>query len=132
MTPSDRLQERALDPVLAALLEPLGVERLVLAAVERHVARRKDGAALTAQVTKTRDASRGRLAVRVLNHRESVAAGDDETRVQLARGVPVHILYWTVIPDDTTGVRFVDDLYDRDQNLIAALGLAPPPLESRD
>jgi murein L,D-transpeptidase YcbB/YkuD len=63
---------------------------------------------------------------------QAVAAGDAETRVQLARGVPVHILYWTVIPDDTTGVRFVDDLYDRDQNLIAALGLAPPPLESRD
>jgi murein L,D-transpeptidase YcbB/YkuD len=60
---------------------------------------------------------------------QTVTAGDTETRASLARSIPVHILYWTAVPDETTGIRFVDDLYDRDQNLIAALALAPPPLE---
>ncbi|BDW99702.1 L,D-transpeptidase family protein [Maricaulis maris] len=58
-----------------------------------------------------------------------VAATDNETRVQLARSVPVHILYFTAVPDETTGVRFVDDIYERDGNLIAAMEMAPPPLE---
>ncbi len=51
----------------------------------------------------------------------SVAAGNTETRVTLKTAIPVHILYWTVVSDDTTTVRFVDDIYQRDQALIAAL-----------
>lgn len=50
-----------------------------------------------------------------------VTAGNSETRVSLAHAIPVHILYWTVVSDDDSGVRFVDDIYQRDQRLIAAL-----------
>lgn len=60
----------------------------------------------------------------------AVTAGGQETRVSLARPIPVHILYWTTVPDAQTGVRFVDDLYDRDTALLAALDATPPPLES--
>lgn len=58
----------------------------------------------------------------------ATTASDQETRVSLARPIPVHILYWTAVPDPATGVRFVDDLYDRDPALLAALDNAPPPL----
>lgn len=58
----------------------------------------------------------------------ATTASDQETRVSLARPIPVHILYWTVVPDPETGVRFVDDLYGRDPALLAALDDAPPPL----
>lgn len=60
----------------------------------------------------------------------ALAAGSTETPVTLARAVPVHILYWTAVMDDATGVRFVDDLYNRDGRLLAALSEAPPPLET--
>lgn len=60
-----------------------------------------------------------------------MTAGDTETRVSLARPVPVHILYWTAVPDEATGVRFVNDVYERDPAVLAALDAPPPPLESR-
>lgn len=50
-----------------------------------------------------------------------VAATDTETLVTLNRPIPVHILYWTVVPDGSGRVRFVDDIYGRDGKLIAAL-----------
>ncbi|MHA6288428.1 L,D-transpeptidase family protein [Maricaulis sp. CAU 1757] len=56
----------------------------------------------------------------------AVAEGSTETRVTLAQTIPVHILYWTVVPDELSGVRFVDDLYSRDGALIAALEASPP------
>jgi murein L,D-transpeptidase YcbB/YkuD len=59
----------------------------------------------------------------------TIAAGDEETRIPLARSIPVHILYWTAVLDSQTGVRFVNDVYDRDTGLIAALDSPPPPLE---
>ncbi len=62
----------------------------------------------------------------------TVAAGDAETRVSLARSIPVHILYWTAVMDAETGIRFVDDLYERDAPLIAALNLDPPDMQSLD
>lgn len=62
----------------------------------------------------------------------ATTAGETETRVSLARSVPVHILYWTAVMDDETGIRFVDDLYERDAPLIAALNLDPPNLQSLD
>ncbi|MEX2642695.1 MAG: L,D-transpeptidase family protein [Acetobacterales bacterium] len=52
---------------------------------------------------------------------EAVAAGNEETRVSLARPVQVHLLYWTVVPEDETGVRFLADIYERDGRLIEAL-----------
>ncbi|WP_417495307.1 L,D-transpeptidase family protein [Maricaulis sp.] len=60
---------------------------------------------------------------------QSIAAGNDETRISLTRAIPVHILYWTAVLDSDTGVRFVNDVYDRDAVLIAALDSPPPPLE---
>jgi len=60
---------------------------------------------------------------------QAIAAGNDETRISLARAIPVHILYWTAVLDSDTGVRFVNDVYDRDAVLIAALDSPPPPLE---
>ncbi|MGB6231317.1 MAG: L,D-transpeptidase family protein [Litorimonas sp.] len=43
-----------------------------------------------------------------------------ETRVDLAQKVPVHILYMTAV-SDAAGVRFVDDIYDRDAAVLAGL-----------
>jgi murein L,D-transpeptidase YcbB/YkuD len=50
-----------------------------------------------------------------------ITEGNTETRVILAHSIPVHILYWTVVPDEQTTVRFLDDVYERDQKLISAL-----------
>ncbi len=60
---------------------------------------------------------------------QAIAAGNDETRIALSRAIPVHILYWTAVLDSDTGVRFVNDVYDRDTVLIAALDSPPPALE---
>ncbi len=60
---------------------------------------------------------------------QTIAAGNEETRIPLTRAIPVHILYWTAVLDWETGVRFVNDVYDRDTVLIAALDSPPPPLE---
>ncbi len=51
----------------------------------------------------------------------ALAAGDEETLVRLKHSIPVHILYWTVVSDGADTVRFIDDIYDRDARLIAAL-----------
>jgi len=50
-----------------------------------------------------------------------LAATDIETHVNLDQPMPVHILYWTVVPDGAGKVRFIDDIYGRDGKLIAAL-----------
>lgn len=50
-----------------------------------------------------------------------ITEGNTETRVTLAHPIPVHILYWTVASDEKTTVRFLDDVYERDQKLILAL-----------
>lgn len=60
----------------------------------------------------------------------SVTAGNTETRISLSRHIPVHILYSTVIPDDVSGVRFLNDIYGRDQAVLNALS-GPPAMESR-
>jgi L,D-transpeptidase YcbB len=61
----------------------------------------------------------------------SVAAGNTETRVSLARHIPVHILYSTVVPDEVSGVRFLNDIYGRDSAVMDAMAAPPPALESR-
>lgn len=43
-----------------------------------------------------------------------------ETRVDLATKVPVHVLYMTAV-SDAAGVRFVDDIYDRDAAVLSGL-----------
>jgi murein L,D-transpeptidase YcbB/YkuD len=50
-----------------------------------------------------------------------IAAGNTETRLALAQAIPVYVLYWTVVPDPSTGIRFVAELYQRDDELISAL-----------
>ena len=50
------------------------------------------------------------------------AIGQGETRfLPLSRKVPVYVLYWTAVPGPEGGVRFVRDLYGRDQRMIAAM-----------
>jgi len=58
-----------------------------------------------------------------------IAAGNTETRLSLAQPIPVYVLYWTVVHDPATGIRFVADLYQRDDELISALEATPPPVE---
>ena len=43
-----------------------------------------------------------------------------ETRVNLTSKVPVHVLYLTAV-SDAAGVRFVDDVYDRDAAVLSGL-----------
>ncbi len=51
---------------------------------------------------------------------DSALAGKRETRADLAESVPVHILYMTAV-SDAAGVRYVDDIYDRDAAVLAGL-----------
>lgn len=55
----------------------------------------------------------------------ATTAGEEQT-VVLAEPVAVHLLYLTAVSDGNGGVRFIDDLYQRDPTLIAALDRAPP------
>lgn len=54
---------------------------------------------------------------------EALATGA-ERRINLASSVPVHILYMTAV-SDAAGVRFVDDIYDRDAKVLAGLNRKP-------
>lgn len=58
--------------------------------------------------------------------RDAVASGL-ETRVDLARPIPVHFLYMTAVADGTGGARLVADIYNQDDALIAAMR-APRPI----
>lgn len=49
-----------------------------------------------------------------------------ETRVDLGTKVPVHILYFTAVAEPDGAVRLINDIYDRDARLVAALASAPP------
>ena len=72
-------------------------------------------------LSETREWALGRL--------QEVVATGSETRVQLSSSIPIHIFYWTAVPDEISGIRFVPDLYERDGGLITALEAAPTPLE---
>mgnify|MGYP003648898023 FL=1 len=50
---------------------------------------------------------------------ERVAAGSTPTVVWLDERIPVHINYWTVIGDANGEIRYLNDLYRRDNALIA-------------
>jgi len=60
----------------------------------------------------TPDWNRARIDATLLTNRE--------TRVNLVSKVPVHVLYMTAV-NDAAGVRFVDDIYDRDAAVLAGL-----------
>lgn len=57
--------------------------------------------------------------------REAFDSGDTR-RIRLRHEVPVHILYFTAVSDEMGRVRFIHDVYDRDERLIAALDDPPP------
>lgn len=54
-----------------------------------------------------------------------VTSGNRETRVTLATPIAVHILYMTAVAGDGGGVRFLDDIYDRDGRLLQRLAEKP-------
>jgi murein L,D-transpeptidase YcbB/YkuD len=58
-----------------------------------------------------------------------VLEGGLETPVPLAERLPVHVLYFTIEAAPGGGLRFLDDLYERDGGVLAALDEGPPPLE---
>ncbi len=49
-----------------------------------------------------------------------------ETRAVLSRTIPVHILYSTIMSDGFGGVRYLDDIYERDDVVLRALRHRPP------
>ena len=67
---------------------------------------------------------------------DAVAAGSSPRVVWLDERIPVHIAYWTVVGDDDGEVRYLNDLYRRDNGLIDAYlaaydsrsGLGPSPV----
>lgn len=51
-----------------------------------------------------------------------VAGSGRETVVNMKDRIPVHLLYWTVVVNDETGdVRFIEDIYERDARVWAAI-----------
>jgi murein L,D-transpeptidase YcbB/YkuD len=56
---------------------------------------------------------------------ETTVAGNQETRVNLRARVPVHVLYFTAINEERAGIRFLDDIYQRDDAILAGLRLPP-------
>lgn len=59
---------------------------------------------------------------------DAAVASGKETRATLSARVPVHILYFTVISDGAGGVRYLDDIYQRDARVLN--GLAEMPIVS--
>ena len=55
---------------------------------------------------------------------KAVASGK-ETRANLSASVPVHILYFTAVNDGAGGVRYLDDIYQRDQAVLDGLNRLP-------
>ncbi len=57
---------------------------------------------------------------------DSLLASGKETTINLKQRISVHLLYWTVVKDDEGGgIRFIDDVYDRDERVLAALNIPP-------
>jgi len=48
-----------------------------------------------------------------------------ETRATLKQSIPVHILYFTIENEGDYGVRYLDDIYDRDAKVLAGLKAKP-------
>ncbi len=55
----------------------------------------------------------------------TVVATGEETRVSLTKPVPVHILYFTAVNEGEYGVRYLDDIYDRDGKVLSGLNSKP-------
>lgn len=63
---------------------------------------------------------------------EEVTAGSRATRVNIDDPVEVHILYYTAAPGEYGRVRYLDDIYGRDRQVLRAFedGLALSPAET--
>lgn len=57
---------------------------------------------------------------------DAVVASGQETRVDLAEPLPVHLLYLTAVGDEAGGLRLIDDLYGRDGRVLDALNRRAP------
>jgi murein L,D-transpeptidase YcbB/YkuD len=69
-----------------------------------------------------------------LDEIEAVTAGNSPTVIWLDERLPVHIAYWTVVANQRGEVRYLNDLYGRDNRLITAYAAAwasmePPEIE---
>jgi murein L,D-transpeptidase YcbB/YkuD len=49
----------------------------------------------------------------------------DTVKVDLLDHVPVHVTYFTVVPDGHGGLRFLDDIYDHDRRIADAFAGVP-------
>jgi len=58
-------------------------------------------------------------------HIDNAVASGKETRATLAAKIPVHVLYSTAVSDGLGGVRYLDDIYDRDRPVLKGLDLRP-------
>lgn len=61
---------------------------------------------------------------------DKALATGNETRVTLTKSIPVHILYFTVVNEDGYGVRYLDDIYDRDAKVLTQLNSKPKSLKA--
>ena len=53
---------------------------------------------------------------------DAVIEQGKETTVSLHNKIPVHLLYWTAVVDNSEqGLRFIEDIYERDGRVLAAL-----------
>ncbi len=55
---------------------------------------------------------------------DEVVARGETRNVMLQQKMPIIVMYWTVQPSDTVGVRFFPDVYDRDSDVLLALDAA--------
>jgi murein L,D-transpeptidase YcbB/YkuD len=58
--------------------------------------------------------------------REAMKTGKDNQRINLAKPVPVFILYGTAMVDDNGQVHFLDDIYGFDSDLEKVLAKGYP------
>ena len=58
--------------------------------------------------------------------RTAMQSGKDNVQVNLAKPIPVLILYGTAVTDDDGSVRFFDDIYGHDATLRKALAKGYP------
>ncbi len=56
---------------------------------------------------------------------DSAVASGRLQNINLARTIPVHVLYFTAVSADDGSVRFLSDVYDRDARVLAALTTTP-------
>ena len=56
---------------------------------------------------------------------DNVVGTGKETRATLKQSIPVHILYFTIENEGDYGVRYLDDIYDRDAKVLAGLKTKP-------